>query len=98
MPRSSLSGVGASLPPGVSAACATSFGSLMAAGGLLSQYHHSQQQQQLLVNNNNNTLFATNNMNTISIDSASKNAAAFAFLSDHGLLQDILPSHMLKEE
>ncbi|KAF7818117.1 WRKY transcription factor 23-like [Senna tora] len=103
MPRSALAGVGASLPAGISAAgCASSFGSLMVAGSL----YHQPQQHQLLVNNNalSSMAFPTNFQ---SIDSTSKNAAftfaqdrraTAAFLSDHGLLQDILPSHMLKEE
>ncbi|KAI9082595.1 hypothetical protein K1719_035464 [Acacia pycnantha] len=109
MPRSHLAGIDASLPAGVSAGCATSFGSLMAGNLLLSQYHHHPQQRQLVLNNSNSTL-SPNNSNT---DSTSKNAAfAFAhqdrrfcnsgttaaFLRDHGLLQDIVPSHMLKEE
>ncbi|KAI4301530.1 hypothetical protein L6164_034799 [Bauhinia variegata] len=101
MPRSTL--VGASLPPGISAGSATTFGSLLP--GNLSQYqqqHH--QQQQLLLNTLSSLGFPYIN------DSTSKNIAfpqerrlcnagsTAAFLSDNGLLQDIVPSHMLKEE
>ncbi|XP_054804453.1 WRKY transcription factor 23-like [Prosopis cineraria] len=108
MPRSNIVGVEASLPAGVSAGyCATSFGSLM-AGNLLSQYHHPQQRQLL----NNNTLSSWSFPINSNADFTSKNAAlAFAedgkfcnsgatatFLRDHGLLEDIVPSHMLKEE
>ncbi|XP_028771038.1 WRKY transcription factor 23 [Neltuma alba] len=108
MPRSNLAGMDASLPAGVSAGCAASFGFPM-QGNLLSQYHHPQQRQVL---HNNNTISSTGFPNNSNTDSTSKKAAfAFAqdirfcnsgataaFLRDHGLLQDIVPSHMLKEE
>ncbi|KAI4349758.1 hypothetical protein L6164_010318 [Bauhinia variegata] len=100
MPRSTLAG--ASLPQGISTGSANTFGSLMPGNLFLYQQRNHQQQQQLL-----NTLqslgFPYN-------DSTPKNIAfprerrlrnagtAPAFLSDNGLLQDIVPSHMLKEE
>ena len=107
MPRSTLAAraVTPSLP------AAASFGSLMAGGNLLSHYNHPQQLQ--LLNSDtllSTTGFPTNGNSTD--DSSSKNGAfAFgqdrrfcnseataAYLRDHGLLQDIVSSHMLKEE
>ncbi|XP_061338410.1 WRKY transcription factor 23-like [Gastrolobium bilobum] len=97
MPRSGLTG--APLPPGVSA---TNFGSVF-PGNYLSQYQHHHHQQQLLVNTLSSLGFPYND------SSSSKNGAftqerrlfnpeTTAFLRDHGLLQDVVPSHMLKEE
>ncbi|XP_027365430.1 WRKY transcription factor 23-like isoform X2 [Abrus precatorius] len=90
---------------GVSAGYATNFGSVLPPGNYLSQYqhHNPHQQQQLLVNSLSSMGFPYN-------DSSSPKNAAFAqerrlcnpgtnaFLRDHGLLQDVVPSHMLKEE
>lgn len=110
MHRSGLAG--APIPPGaVSAAgfATNNFGNSVFPGNYLSQYHqhhHHHHQQQLLVNTLSSLGFPNYN------DSSSKNAAftherqqrlcnnpgATAFLKDHGLLQDVVPSHMLKEE
>ncbi|QHN77010.1 putative WRKY transcription factor [Arachis hypogaea] len=87
MPRSAIAGVGSPMmPPAVSTA---NLGSLM-PGNYMSHYHqHRHHHQQLLVN----TLFSLgipyNNSNNI--DNSS-------FSQDNGLLQDIVPSHMLKEK
>ncbi|KAG5061842.1 hypothetical protein JHK85_003025 [Glycine max] len=91
---------------GVSAGYANNFGSVLPPGNYLSQYqhYHHQQQQQHLVNTLSSLGFPYN-------DSSSPKNAVFtqerrlcsnhgtnAFLRDHGLLQDVVPSHMLKEE
>ncbi|RYR39659.1 hypothetical protein Ahy_A09g045234 [Arachis hypogaea] len=87
MPRSAIAGVGSPMiPPGVSTA---NLGSPL-PGNYMSHYHqHRHHHQQLLVN----TLFSLgipyNNSNNI--DNSS-------FSQDNGLLQDIVPSHMLKEK
>ncbi|RDX96455.1 putative WRKY transcription factor 23 [Mucuna pruriens] len=90
---------------GVSAGYTTNFGSVLPPGNYLSQYqHHHHQQQQLLVNTLSSLGFAYND------SSSPKNNAGFtqerrlcnpgtnALLRDRGLLQDVVPSHMLKEE
>ncbi|KAK7269593.1 hypothetical protein RIF29_22326 [Crotalaria pallida] len=97
IPRSGLA-AGATIPPGISAA------------DYLSQYqhhHHRQQQQQqehLLFNTLCSLSIPYNHSTPPKIgfsqermvcNPAGTNAA---FLRDHGLLQDVVPSHMLKEE
>ncbi|KAK7392221.1 hypothetical protein VNO78_20651 [Psophocarpus tetragonolobus] len=87
---------------GVNAGYATSFGSVLPTGNYLSQYHHHH--QQLLVNTLSSLGFPYT-------DSSSPKNAVFTqerrlcnpgtnalILRDHGLLQDVVPSHMLKEE
>ena len=96
MPRSSLAVP--VVPPGVAAVCGASFGSVMP--GHLS--HYQQQHHQQLVETLSSLGFPYN-------DSALKSAAfpqdrrlcnsgTASVLRDNGLLQDIVPSHMLKEE
>ncbi|NP_001237438.1 WRKY transcription factor 54 [Glycine max] len=91
----------------VSSGYANNFASVLPLGNYLSQYqqqHHHHQQQKLLVNTLSSLGFPYN-------DSSSPKNAVFiqerrlcsnqgtnAFLRDHGLLQDVVPSHMLKEE
>ena len=97
MPRSSLAGP--VVPPGVSAVSGATFGSVLP--GHVSHYQQ-QHHQQLLVETLSSLGFPYN-------DSALKSAAfpqdrrlcnsgTASVLRDHGLLQDIVPSHMLKEE
>ncbi|TKY52443.1 WRKY transcription factor 23 [Spatholobus suberectus] len=94
---------------GVSSGYTTNFGSVLPPGNYLSQYQHHHHhhphhhQQQLIVNTLSSLGFPYN-------DSSSPKNAGFtqerwlcnpgtnAFLRDHGLLQDVVPSHMLKEE
>ncbi|XP_057426767.1 WRKY transcription factor 23-like [Lotus japonicus] len=97
MPRAGFGG--APIRPGYSTACgATNFGSVL-QGNYLSQYQHHPHQHLV------NTLSSLQGF-PYSDSPSSKNAAfvtqemqqATAFLMDHGLLQDVVPSHMLKEE
>ncbi|KAL2323727.1 hypothetical protein Fmac_028106 [Flemingia macrophylla] len=89
---------------GVSAGYANNFGSVFPPGNYLSQYpHQHQHHQQQRFNTLTSLSFPYN-------DSSSPKNAGFtqerrvcnpgtnAFLRDHGLLQDVVPSHMLKEE
>lgn len=90
---------------GVSTGYAANFASVFPqAGNYLSQYQQQQQHQQQLIFNTLSSLGFPYN------DSSSPKNAGFtqerrlcnpatnAFLRDHGLLQDVVPSHMLKEE
>ncbi|KAK7278162.1 hypothetical protein RJT34_23187 [Clitoria ternatea] len=90
---------------GVSTGYANNFGSVLPPGNYLPQFQQHHHQQQLLVNTLSSLGFP------YSDSSSPKNyTAAFtqerrlcnpgtnAFLRDHGLLQDVVPSHMLKEE
>ncbi|MED6157546.1 Transcription factor [Stylosanthes scabra] len=87
MPRSPIAGSLLTPPPqGVSS---TNFASLMPGNYLSSQYHHHHQQQ-LLANTLTSFGFPYKNTNNNNINNAS-------FSQDNGLLQDILPSNMLKE-
>lgn len=87
IPRSTLAG--APIPPGVSAT------------NYLSQFQHHHQQ---LLFNTLSSLSFPNNYNNDSTPSRIINDAfhhqerRLCNLRDHGLLQDVVPSHMLKEE
>ncbi|ESW17128.1 hypothetical protein PHAVU_007G212900 [Phaseolus vulgaris] len=89
---------------GVSAGYATNLASVFPqAGNYLSQYQQQHHHQQLIFSTLSSLGFPYN-------DSSSPKNAGFtqerrlcnpgtnAFLRDHGLLQDVVPSHMLKEE
>ncbi|KAJ7977685.1 WRKY transcription factor [Quillaja saponaria] len=87
----------------VSTGCATKFASTSMPRNLY-QYNHHQQQQPLVNKTLSSLSFHSNNYNGPS-SAARMNNAAFlhcnqgaAVLRDHGLLQDIVSSHMLKEE
>ncbi|KAJ7973091.1 WRKY transcription factor [Quillaja saponaria] len=100
--RTNLAGVSGGA---ISARCATTFASSIPRN--LYQYQHAYHQQQPFDLNNTNTLSSLNfhyNHNGSSSISRMSNSAFLhfnqgtTFLSDHGLLQDIVPSQMLKEE
>lgn len=100
MPRSILAGVP---PPPAGAAAAFSLPAM--PGANLTQHHAHHYQQHYYANN-----WSTSNNNAVVPSSGSTNAAVFLnkrrfcspgpsnFLTDHGLLQDMVPSHVLKEE
>ncbi|KAI6694582.1 hypothetical protein NL676_022292 [Syzygium grande] len=100
MPRSILAGVP---PPPAGAAAAFSVPAM--PGANLTQHHAHHHQQHYYANN-----WSTSNNNAVVPSSGSTNAAVFLnkrrfcspgpsnFLTDHGLLQDMVPSHVLKEE
>lgn len=83
------------------------FGSVVAAGNYnMSQYY--QHRQQVLVNTLSSLGFpssssssSSKNINNATFASQERplcNPGATVLLRDHGLLQDVVPSHMLKEE
>jgi hypothetical protein len=87
----------------VSGGFPTNYGSVLQGNYLSSssspQYHQQHQHQQLLVN----TLSSMNHPYYNSSDFTQERklcnqVTTSAFLRDHGLLQDVVPSHMLKEE
>ncbi|CAK8572700.1 unnamed protein product [Lathyrus sativus] len=97
--RSAFAGVQIPPPNAVSGGFPTNFGSVL-QGNYLSQYHQQQQQQhqhqQLLVNTLSSLSHPYNNPFTQ--ERKLCNPGTSSFLRDHGLLQDVVPSHMLKEE
>ncbi|XP_054803634.1 WRKY transcription factor 23-like [Prosopis cineraria] len=99
MPRSTLAG--ASVPAVVSAGC----DSPVTSGNLSQQYHEQLQHHdhRFLANTLSSSGFpricgSKNNIVAFPQDRMPCNPGTNAFLRDHGLLQDIIPSHMLKEE
>lgn len=93
MPRQSLAGA----PPGsgLSAGCATNFA--MPMGRTLS--HYQQHRQQSLTNPLSPSNFAYDGLTNPGFRHDIRFCTpGSALLRDHGLLQDIVPSHMLKEE
>ncbi|OIW13003.1 hypothetical protein TanjilG_15452 [Lupinus angustifolius] len=77
----------------------------ISAANYLSQYQqqHFQQQQQLLFNTLSSLSFPYNHSTPSEIAFAQErlvcnHGKTAAFLRDHGLLQDVVPSHMLKQE
>ncbi|KAK7337538.1 hypothetical protein VNO77_18118 [Canavalia gladiata] len=72
------------------------FSSVMpGSGNYMSQYYH----QQLQLNNTLSSLgFPSSKNASFPQERPLCNQGATAFLSDQGLLQDVVPSHMLKEE
>jgi len=92
---------------GVPAGYATNFASVFPQpGNYLSQYQQQQQhqhQQQLIFNTLSSLGFPYNDSSTAKNAGFTQerrlcNPGTNAFLRDHGLLQDVVPSHMLKEE
>ncbi|XP_058736313.1 WRKY transcription factor 23-like [Vicia villosa] len=102
MSRSAFAGVQIPPPTAVSGGFPTNFGSIL-QGNYLSQYQqqqHHHQHQQLLVNTLS-SLSNPYNYNSSAFTQERKlcnPGATTSFLRDHGLLQDVVPSHMLKEE
>ncbi|WJX13563.1 WRKY transcription factor, variant 2 [Trifolium repens] len=104
MSRSAFIGAQIAPPAGlVSGGFPTNYGSVLQGNYLSSssspQYHQQHQHQQLLVN----TLSSMNHPYYNSSDFTQERklcnqVTTSAFLRDHGLLQDVVPSHMLKEE
>lgn len=95
MSRSAFAGVQIPPPNAVSDGFPTNFGSVL-QGNYLSQYqqqqHHQHQHQQLLVNTLSSLSHPYHQERKLC------NPGTSSFLRDHGLLQDVVPSHMLKEE
>ncbi|CAL5208823.1 unnamed protein product [Lathyrus oleraceus] len=95
MSRSAFAGVQIPPPNAVSGGFPTNFGSVL-QGNYLSQYqqqqHHQHQHQQLLVNTLSSLSHPYHQERKLC------NPGTSSFLRDHGLLQDVVPSHMLKEE
>ncbi|PNX79073.1 WRKY transcription factor [Trifolium pratense] len=98
MSRSAFVGAQIAPPAGlVSGGFPTNYGSFSQGTYLSSQYH----QQQLLANTFSSLNHPYNNSSAFIQERKLCNqgtTTAAAFLRDHGLLQDIVPSHMLKEE
>ncbi|KAF8039730.1 hypothetical protein BT93_B2064 [Corymbia citriodora subsp. variegata] len=101
MPRSILAGV----PPPSAGAAAAAFSVPAMPGANITQHHAHHYQQYSYANN-----WSMSNHNAGVPSSGSSNAAVLLnkrrfcssgpsnFLADHGLLQDMVPSHVLKEE
>ncbi|XP_027349032.1 WRKY transcription factor 23-like [Abrus precatorius] len=84
---------------GVSTGCADKFGSVMGgSGNYMSQYY--QHNQQVHVNTLSSLGFPPPSSKNVSFPQERLfcNPGSTALLCDHGLLQDVVPSHMLKEE
>nr|AIY62481.1 WRKY104 [Gossypium aridum] len=101
MPRPNL--VGSAINSGISAGAAAAF-SVPMQRNTQSNYYYQQQQQQQHQHPFANSLSSLNfGHNGPSIDSSFLHerrlcTSGQSLLKDHGLLQDIIPSHMLKEE
>ncbi|XP_015891697.2 WRKY transcription factor 23 [Ziziphus jujuba] len=93
----------AALPPASTACATTNFAMPMPTPTTISHYHHHQQNHPFLDNLTPSFNFgyqcSTNSKtNTILHERRLCNLAGPSLLADHGLLQDIIPSHMLKQE
>nr|AFK48344.1 unknown [Medicago truncatula] len=107
MSRSAFAGVQIPQPAGVVSGgfSTTNFGSVL-QGNYLSQYHQQPyQHQQLLVNTLSSLSHPYNNSSSFKNSPFTTqervqlcNPGTTAFLRDNGLLQDVVPSHMLKEK
>ncbi|XP_058765269.1 WRKY transcription factor 23-like [Vicia villosa] len=103
MSRSAFAGVQIPPPTAVSGGFPTNFGSVLQGNYLSSQYQqqqqHHQNHQQLV--NTLSSLSNPYNYNSSAFTQERKlcnPGTTTSFLRDHGLLQDVVPSHMLKEE